>query len=421
MKRNLIIAAILLLVLAGMYMLWQQQTRYDWKETYADDTHDPYALAILQNLLKTSTDAFQIIDESLAEQLPEGTGANYVFAGAGMYMDSLDTETLLDFVERGNTAFISSKVVPHDLMFYAVDSFCNELWWDEYSYIGADTMLMNFSHPNLRHSEDFQYTYLQPKSKMKRYYWQFLSNGYFCEQENSPAALGYMQDSLINFLRFDYGNGAFYLHATPLVFTNIFLKEKEGLHYANRAFSHLSDGPIYWDKYSRVPEQIARRMNNSSPPPNRQLSEDSPLRYVLSQPPLAWAWYLTLALGLLYLIFRAKRQQRVIPVLEKNENTSLTFVKNIGRLYFLQQNHRQLALQKMRLFLADVRDRYHLNTSQLDADFVEKLHARTGVATATIEKLLLMHRNIKSSSFTSENVLIELHRLMEQFKEIDDK
>ena len=140
---------------------------------------------------------------------------------------------------------------------------------------------------------------------------------------------------------------------------------------------------------------------------------------MLSQPPLAWAWYLNLVLGGLYLNFRAKRRQRIIPVLEKNENTSLTFIQNIGQLYYSQHNHRQIALQKIRLFLADVRERYHINITDLDASFGEKLHARTGVEVVSIEKLLLLRQNIESSEFTSENVLIDLHLLLEKFKKVE--
>lgn len=417
-RNSIVLAGVILLLLIGMYAIWQQGTRYDWQENYDDTKKDPYGTQVLRYLLEDyfPNEQVVVLEEGLKEKLTDEGGANYVFTGGGMYMDSLDTQELLQFVERGNTAFISTKVLPQDLMFYALDTLCDDLWWEDFGYFGDTSVTMNFLHPELAREQDFVCKYLKPKSEVEYYTWNYIEEVYFCEADFSFAALGYLGDSLINFARFSYGEGDFYIHSTPLAFTNIQLLEKEGLAYANRVFSHLVEGTIYWDSYSQVPERVAQRLNNPMQPPNRRLSDKSPLQYVLSQPPLAWAWYLALAMGLLYMLFRAKRQQRIIPVLEKNENTSLTFVKNIGHLYFLQNNHRLLALQKVRLFLADVRERYHINTTNLDDNFVQKLHTRSGVAVASIEKLLLLHRNIQSSSFTSENVLIEVHQLIERFR-----
>lgn len=126
---------------------------------------------------------------------------------------------------------------------------------------------------------------------------------------------------------------------------------ESGLAYAEKVFAHLADAPIYWDVSSRTSEQIARRLNEPSyQPRNRGLSAKGPMQYVLSQPSLAWAWYLTLIMSLLYLLFRAKREQKVIPVLAEKKNTSLAFVTTIGRLYFLQNQHKDLIMKKMQFF-----------------------------------------------------------------------
>jgi hypothetical protein len=120
-------------------------------------------------------------------------------------------------------------------------------------------------------------------------------------------------------------------------------------------------------------------------------------------------------MALLYLIFRAKRRQRVIPVLEKNANTSLEFIGTIGRLFFINNNHRQLAAQKMRLFLIFVRERYHLPTKELNEQFTKGLAVRSNVPEEHILKILNLNRNIDNSGFLSEDTLVDFHRLMERF------
>lgn len=419
-KQIRILAGIIFLILIGLYALWNQD-QYTWDENYDSGTNDPYGTQVLRTLLEAyfPEEPLHILEENLDALGTERDTANYVFIGNGMYPDSTEMKLLLDFAARGNRVFISSKVAPVALIETAIDSFCSEYsWWEAYDYYHDTLATLNFLHPKLAQSTPFSYQFIKRDSSIRYYGWDFISDYYFCSDTISPAALGTVRDSFINFAKFDYGAGALYLHTTPIAFTNIQLLRRQSLEYAELVFSHLAEGPIYWDIYSGLSEQLAQELNNSNlPPSNRGLSDESPLQYVLSQPSLAWAWYLSLLLGLLYLIFRAKRRQRIIPVLEKNENTSLAFVQNIGRLYYNQQNHRQLALQKMRLFLADMRERYHLNTSQLDAPFKEKLHSRTAVPMEQIEKLLLLHRNIESSSFTSENILIELHRLIALFRE----
>ena len=71
---------------------------------------------------------------------------------------------------------------------------------------------------------------------------------------------------------------------------------------------------------------------------------ESPLRYIIKQPPLKWALYLGLLTILLFMIFTARRRQRAIPVVNPPQNYSLEFVKLIGTLYF--QKHDNVDLVK---------------------------------------------------------------------------
>ena len=87
---------------------------------------------------------------------------------------------------------------------------------------------------------------------------------------------------------------------------------------------------------------------------NNQTSKvvsDSPLRFILSQPALKWAWYLLLAGVLIFIIFNLRRTQRPIPILPKNLNTSVEFVKTIGNLYYQEGDIRNLIDKKIILNL----------------------------------------------------------------------
>lgn len=391
--------------------------RFDWKESYDEWSKEPYGLYIAKNLL---SDYFPLhdfipLEDSLHQNLidtSKTTPANYVFIGGGMYLDSLDVEELTTFVYEGNNAFISSRTLPIDLALYLNFYECDDYaYWEDYYEYFDSTAQLNFLHSDLQLDTGYTYQYFN-RNKIRPYRWQYFGDEFFCTSNDTLIALGTVGDSSINFVRTEYGEGYFYLHTTPLAFTNISLLDKGGLEYLQKVFTHLPAGNVYWDEGSRVSEQVAKGNNDTT---NRGLPDEHPLQYVLSQPALAWAWYLTLGLGLLYLIFRAKRRQRVIPVLPPNHNTSLEFIQTIGRLNFMQNNHRRLALQQMKLFLNFIRERYHFSMKPSADNFVEKLAIKSDIPAEKIEKLLFINKNINASPYTSEKSLVEFHRLLEDF------
>lgn len=361
-----------------------------------------------------------MIEDNLPTSLPSTEltkPANYVFVGEAQLLDSTASQAILDFVEAGNQAFFSTRLFPPELLAELYSNMCPELeedWWG-YSDFWDMQLKVNLSHPELQMPDDITLYHIRRRDTTV-YAWQYFELDYMCEGDTAPVILGYGNDSLINFVRFDYGKGSFYIHSMPLAFANISLLDKAGVDYAGRVFTHLAEGPIYWDNATRTTLAIAERSNaNYIPEYYRGLSEENPMRYMLAQPALAWAWYIGLAMGLLYLLFRAKRQQRIIPVLETNTNTSLAFIRTIGSLYFLQNSHKKLALQKMKFFLGDVREQFRIQTKQLDAAFATELATRAEVSEELINRILLYYNNINSSKFVSENTLMEFHQLLEQF------
>ena len=208
-----------------------------------------------------------------------------------------------------------------------------------------------------------------------------------------------------------HGEGSFFFHTSPILYTNAVLKENRGQQYAQKSFAHLKDGPILWDKKSRIWSFRGNNQWNF----RKTFDSDGPLKYILEQPSLAWAWYIALSMGLLYLIFRAKRQQRIIPVIEPNRNTSLEFISTMGRMYFIQNNHRKLALEKMKLFLHFVRDQYHIPTKNLDTQFLQQLSTKAEVPQELLDKILQMNQRIRTSGFLSEEGLIKFHKILERF------
>ncbi|NUO02844.1 MAG: DUF4350 domain-containing protein [Saprospiraceae bacterium] len=422
-RQRLYILGGIAVVFLLLYLLFGNSgQQYSWKEDYHHKSRDPYGVNVLFSLLDQFIPGGGVIvlKDSLNGSFSQHDTpkASYVFSGAGMYMTERDRNALLQFVSEGNQAFISCNTIPHDLMFYLYLEECGTPW-DGFHSIRDTLVRLNLDHPDLIMSEAPKYQYLN-NFQIQSYPWRFMGSEYFCDKDTQRTILGYViaDSSYINFARVKHGAGYFYLHTTPLAFTNYHLIRKEGLEYARRVFAHLPEGQVYWDEYSRVPESVTRLANQRASDGPPEISQESPLKYVLSQPALTWAWYLLLGTVLLYLLFRAKRRQQIVPVVERNTNTSLEFVQTIGQLYFLQNNHQKLAMQKIRLFNGFIREKYNLNYREGDEQFFARLAARSEVPETLIRDIFSMQETIKKAYAIGTAKLIDFHRLMDQFYKI---
>ena len=103
--------AIVLVVL--VFVVYLNRSRYNWYETYEQNSKDPYGAHVISELLKTyhGKNSWKVLDKPFADTLKRFSpyrNANYVFIGSWPRYDSLELNALISFVGQGHTAFISS-------------------------------------------------------------------------------------------------------------------------------------------------------------------------------------------------------------------------------------------------------------------------------------------------------------------------
>ncbi len=452
--------------------------RYNWDETYADEKEDVYGTYVIKRFLENiSSNERSDIDIKLSKYFEEKDNAigSYMFVGEAMKVDDSDAEALAKFVENGNHALIATQVFPNTLStlifkpcrekpdkekgefkdsieegliiednedaddadeYYYEEEFNEDdtlnIELDEYNY--EESIPYNsWTYKDYDHidyiGKGFKQVVLNTNSqqtafvntdtiyKTRRnadpYYrtWRYLHDSLACMANNDMEVLGYLNDSLINFFEIPYGHGSFLIHTIPMAFTNANMLNDTTAQYVMDITNKAASDTWHWDDYSRTNRQSGMRRNGN----RTKLSNKGPLTYLLRQEPLAWAWYSLLSMGLLFMVFKAKRKQRVIPVLEENENTSLAFINTIGSLYFRKNDHKQLCKDQMQLWLEEVREQYRMNTSKLDEDFINKLSAKTKVKPSEIKSLIDYYNNIENSNFVSENTMIQFYQKLNQF------
>ncbi len=439
MKRGsvmiLSIVGFIILVFVVYYVAsLNKSEHFIWNESYIEASEQPFGTSVFSEILEHHFDGnkFEKVNNDLAKKLSNADGKhkNYVFIGqVPFYTDSV-FELLENFVKNGNDAFIALKEMPEllsteillqnniatpqdtiyyldnngDSVYYLQDAYVEDK--GAFSYFTAKDVALNFLDAPFRKDSGYHFQ-IEIEEEVIQYEWLFFLPEYKNSIKNCNAIGSIYSSNFCDMIQVPYGKGNFYIHSNPVVFSNYFQIQKDKVEYTSKVLSYLTPGDIIWDEYSKT------TYNNNNPQNDNQ--QEGPLRFILSQNSLRWAWY-TMLIGLLvFVFFRTRRTQQHIPILEPNENKSLEFVQTIGRMYYLRKNHKQLAQQKIKLFLNFIYEKYQINTHILDEAFIEKLKMKSEISADTIKNIFKHAKYIENTDQVTADDLIQLHTQLDNF------
>ncbi|RYD58981.1 MAG: DUF4350 domain-containing protein [Sphingobacteriales bacterium] len=214
-----------------------------------------------------------------------------------------------------------------------------------------------------------------------------------------PDTLGYVNQQP-DFIRYAIGDGHISLHGAPLALSNYFLLQPGNRKYLDGIWQTLPTGikHIYWNDYYK------------------RENKNSDFDMLWQYPATRWALIIALLTLGLYVFFESKRKQRIIPIVDRPENASVSFVETVGRLYYNKGNHANLADKMIQHFLEWVRMNYYLNTNELNDTFIQQLKSKSGQPEAAVTRLIQMIHEVRLQSATvSEPYLYELYNTIQLF------
>ncbi|MBC6994396.1 DUF4350 domain-containing protein [Neolewinella lacunae] len=390
----------------------------DWSETYRIKKKNPYDLYVLHQLLSARPEGLITIEDSLSIlNNVSAPKSNYVFVGNYAYYNERAITELLAFVEKGNTAFIATHELPEDL---AAHLFGNDCYYGVYDYQADHDNFLYLDTARLRVSAGTQeYELIQVwnnrPSPRATYY---IQEEYLCDPEIDNEALGTLNAGYTNYVRLSWGEGNFYFLSTPIFLTNYFLVDSARYGYGADALAVLGDGPVYWDEFSRVPPSVARQRDQQTQR-NRNysggrnlLQGNEALRYIQEQAPLALAWYTLVAAAILFVLFRGKRRQRIIPIIRRRENSSKRFIDTISRLVYQKGNHSALARQELASLRFYLQDRFGVRWKE-DEPPPLNLSELIGAPPEVAKLALTEIRMAQKQKFLGEHQLVRFYRAIE--------
>tara|TARA_R110002050_G_scaffold12401_10_gene40781 strand:- start:50828 stop:52036 length:1209 start_codon:yes stop_codon:yes gene_type:complete len=387
-KKYIVILGLLILLAVAIKLA--EPKEIDWRQSYSFSEKKPFGAFILSDLSSNlfSEGTVSVINSPIFELEDDFSevSRNWIFINSTFSLDQYETITLRDHANLGDFIFVSAWKIEGafaDTLGIELNKSFPIINPTARSLDSLTQSTLNFTNQSLSNAEGWSF----PRT---------LTNTYFSRYDTTrTTVLGVNNEGKANFIKIDKGDGAFYIHSNPFLFTNYFVKDPAKYDYAFSALSYLPNQDTYWDEYYK----------------EGRLSYNSPMRYVVSDDNLKWAWFIALASALLFLIFRGRRTQRIIPEIPAVKNTSLEFAETIGNLYLNSGSHKDLLTKKVQFFLDYIRTHLHIDTNVLDDKTLTQIALRSSISNKEITELFKHIETLQNKAQISDS---EIKRITEQ-------
>jgi hypothetical protein len=305
---------------------------------------------------------------------------NYIYITNEFKIDKLETKTILNLVHDGNNIIIAA----HHF---------GKLFSDTLNFLVDNTVLfdtsttMNFYNRNLKRKKDYEYG-------------KSASNIFFKEIDTlKMQVLAYSKNKKPILVRQKIGAAYIYICTTPEIFTNYAMVTEKNYGLTYKILSYLPIEDLVWDEYYKP-----FRKNNKSL-----------LSVIYKMQGIKVAYIIALITALIFVLFTAKRRQRIIPIIKPYENKTLEFVETIGRVYYNSKNHKDIAEKKHQYFLNFIKRLYNINLSENETINYDRISEKTAVEVDLIKKLLLTYDKINKLEKISAEQLNNFNNYIEDF------
>lgn len=334
-----------IIALLGLMLLleYQMPRRFQWSPSFAHDDRQPFGCYVFDSIFAQQMPrGYSVCRKSLSQLALEKSSprAIVILRHAGVYVEDVNTDTLLTLAARGNRILYAHSYFDDDLCDtlhiayashadYTFQKLVNQgrrdtLFWvgDTLRYPSASYMVSESlisaclsdtaTTEPLAVIHDWENREFASEHVDVNPHWE--TDGW---TKRDSAKIKVPE---VVALSCRVGRGELILVTTPLLFTNYGVLDCPA--YVHRLMNRLKPLPV---------------VRTEAYMPHYDAAESSPFRELLRRPPLRWALYLVLLGVVLLMGFNARRRQRAIPVEEPPRNYQLDFIRHIGTLQYLKK------------------------------------------------------------------------------------
>lgn len=383
------IFVVVIIALMAVILLFEMNapTRYQWHDiSQSHKSKQPFGCYVMDSVLRGSLpQGYEVLGNGIEKYISKKYKRDkHTFLFTNNYDDFINSfdVNLLKLIEEGNNVVIASddnlyyddaKYVSEELGFYFqpigdiyTAHFNKETlsdrsrydtirWWADGRFDTATYLVSTaFCDNEVRMSGSFRTLATLTKAKHKGKYALEAPTG-------TIAGIRY------------YGKGKVVMMSMPMLFSNYGILNDTIRPFVLRLLSECDNKPVVRYDPSHIDWDVDYVEDEQD--------SDSPLRYLLANRPLRWALYLALATLVAFVVFSARRRQRVIPVIKPPVNHMMDFVKRIGGIYYKRHDNVDLLIKKYVTFSNDLRAKAMIDIDNFDNldDELMSLSNRTGI------------------------------------------
>ncbi|MFV0143560.1 hypothetical protein [Empedobacter falsenii] len=402
-KLGILLGAILLV---GIFVFSFSKHRYNlpksWNVSLYQNSKDPYGLFIMhEELGKLSNGKMKDLEKLSELKIDPKKAKDYavVVLGSEIYFDTVSKNLLSKIAENGGIVMIAD--------YY--DNFgddtngLDEISLDETTIDSTevdDNILYNQTinindHFELRTNKLFK---IKKKKEIEHHYFSDITN-----DSEIFGTITYKDKAYPNYLKIKPKNykGYYLYHAEPIYFTNYYLLNKDSYFYAKSVLEPLKGKTIFWYNTSKT-----------------YAGSSSMMRFIMGEPALKAAWITLLVLLFFFLIFRSKREQRIIPIYTKEENHTVEFAKTISSLYQENGEVKDIVSKKIDYFLYKLRKTFLIETDDItNKQFIEIVAQKANLSQEECLEKLTILKNIYQKNQPNEHDLKIVYQIIENYKQ----
>lgn len=387
MNRNVIIGFFVFALIIGGLLWWmedgtpaprEKELYSNWDSKYDVRSKDPNDLYFLLDLVHAHTnDTVMVINSwNQFKTVPKEDSVTFLFIGEEMGLTNAVYDTLMHRVDSGSVAYFSFDYVSSNV--YRKHFKQDAYYWDFdeniWLWVG-DTALSYYSVFQNDTVADNWY-FFDPESIVDSNYraYQFVMD--------YPTAF-YSKK----------GRGQVHFHSIPQLFSNVQVLTPHGLAHLKQILSYIpKNKPVVFLQFAMQSREAQAFSNDNSKEKGKggNKQDESLIQFIMKSPSLRLAFLLTIVLLLLYVLFRSKRREAILPTTEEHRNMSVAFVETLSSIYS-SKNTPIGVLQVMRKnFFARVNRHFYIDLTRTDDREVQlkRLIEKTNYPAHVLEEIV---------------------------------
>ena len=325
----------------------------DWSRSFSQIHDKPYGASLVYELLQNdyanaseTPRTVTTMDVPLADFSRFGVktyGQTWLVINASYEPDEVEISRLLAEVDRGTNVFIAARLGRQ---------LADTLGVFQRSIRNRPIVYQYLNPPDTETLVDLEFPFLAegavdgPTVTLDL----FTSYYYDLSKTEGVSVLASVENQPI-MVRMRHGNGYITLLSAPLLLTNYHIWNEELEPATTAVMAHIMGDSILWDEHFKV----GRPMYST------------PLQLLLDNDNLRPAYIIALFGVILFIVFKAKREQRAVPVHLPPQNTSKAYIRRISSLLYNHDKKRAILDKRIR-YLAHQLQLPDANVPQLEVE-----------------------------------------------------